>query len=140
MLTKSSLDLAEAKALAEQVCKIAGAKGLAVSVAVVDVTTYLQALMRMDGAPLMSAQGAFDKARSAAEGGHPTVFFEKPLNEGRFSMLKLPHTPIEGGVPVFIDGTCAGAIGVAGAPPHLDSEFAEGAIRTFLQLRAEGQS
>ena len=106
-----------------------------ISVAVVDVTTYLQVLMRMDRAPLMSAQGAFDKARSAAEGGHPTTFFEKPLNEGRFSMVKMPHTPIEGGLPVFVDGVCVGAVGVAGAPPHLDSQFAERAIREFLQSR-----
>lgn len=138
MLTKPSLDLADAKRLAEGVCKAAAEKGMPVSVAVVDVTTYMQALMRMDGAPLMSAEGAFDKARSAAEGGHPTTFFEKPLNEGRYSVLRLPHTPVEGGVPVFVDGACVGAVGVAGAPPHIDAALAEAAIRAFLQSRAEG--
>jgi glc operon protein GlcG len=140
MLTKPSLDLADAKRLAEAVCAAAAKNGIPVSVAVVDVTTYLQVLMRMDGAPLMSAEGAIDKSRSAAEGGHPTTFFEKPLNEGRFSMVKLPHTPIEGGVPVFVDGACVGAVGVAGAPPHVDAELAEGAISVFLQSRAESQS
>lgn len=140
MLTRQSLDLADARWLAEAVRTAAAEKAMPISVAVVDATTYLQVLLRMDGAPLMSAEGAFDKARSAAEGGQPTTFFEKPLIEGRFSMLKLPHTPIEGGVPVIVDGACVGAVGVAGAPPHVDSALAEGAIRAFLQSRSEGQS
>ncbi|SAK86429.1 glcG protein [Caballeronia hypogeia] len=133
MLNKPSLSLADATQLVDLVCSRASELGIPVSVAVVDVTTYLQASARMDGAPLMSAEGAFDKARSAAEGGHPTTFFEKPLNEGRFSMLKLPHTPIEGGVPVAVAGLCVGAVGVAGAPPHLDAQLAEFAIAEFVR-------
>lgn len=133
MLSKPSLGLAEAKALIAAAEVHAAQLDVNVSVAVVDATTYPQASVRMDGAPLFSAQGALDKARSAAEGGHPTTFFEKPLNEGRFSMVKLPHTPIEGGVPVFVQGQCVGAIGVAGAPPHLDSRIAQGAILDFCR-------
>ena len=132
MLNKPSLSMKEAQQLVEHACSRAAEMSMPVSVMVVDVTTYLQAGARMDGAPLMSAEGALDKARSAAEGGHPTTFFEKPLNEGRFSMVKLPHTPIEGGVPVIVDGLCVGAVGVAGAPPHVDSQLAEFAIAEFL--------
>lgn len=133
MLNRKSLSLDEARQLSSAAEAAARGLALPVSIAVVDATTYLQAMVRMDGAPLMSAQGAFDKARSAAEGGHPTTFFEKPLNEGRFSMLRLPHTPIEGGVPVFVDGQCVGAVGIAGAPPHLDAQIAETAIASFLE-------
>lgn len=133
MLNRKSLSLDEAKQLSSAAEAAARGLALPVSIAVVDATTYMQAMVRMDGAPLMSAQGAFDKARSAAEGGHPTTFFEKPLNEGRFSMLRLPHTPIEGGVPVFVDGQCVGAVGIAGAPPHLDAQIAETAIASFLE-------
>lgn len=133
MLSKTSLGLAEAKALVAAAEAHAVRLNVNVSVVVVDATTYSQASVRMDGAPLFSAQGAFDKARSAAEGGHPTTFFEKPLNEGRFSMVKLPHTPVEGGVPVFVLGQCVGAVGVAGAPPHLDSKIAENAIADFCK-------
>jgi glc operon protein GlcG len=135
MLNKPSLDLKDAQELVEHARAYAVEKGFPVSIVVVDVTTYLQAVARMDGAPLMSAEGAFDKARSAAEGGHPTTFFEKPLNEGRFSMVTMPHTPLEGGVPVFADGQCVGAVGVAGAPPHIDAEVAEFAISEFLRNR-----
>ena len=133
MLAKNSLSLAEAKAIAEAACISAGEKKVCISVAVVDVTTYAQVTMRMDGAPLMSAQGALDKAVSSAEGGHPTTFFEKPLNAGRISMLKLPHTPIEGGLPVIVNGQCVGAVGVGGAPPSVDAQIAQEAIESFLK-------
>ncbi|KTE19826.1 hypothetical protein ATE67_14475 [Sphingopyxis sp. H050] len=137
MLTKRSLSLADAQFLADEVCKASAVVGkFPVSVAVVDASTFLQSLARMDGAPLFSAEGAYDKARSAAEGGHPTTFFEEPLNAGRYSVLKLPHTPIEGGIPVIVDGQCVGAVGVGGAPPHLDAQFAQTAIDAFLAREA----
>ena len=97
-----------------------------------DQSTFLQAFLRMDGAPLFSAEGAYDKARTSAEGGHPTTFFEKPLNEGRFSMVTMPHTPVEGGVPIFYQQQCVGAVAIAGAPPHIDSAIATEAIEQFL--------
>ncbi|WP_158592359.1 GlcG/HbpS family heme-binding protein [Noviherbaspirillum sedimenti] len=139
MLNKTSLSLRDAIYLVDAARSAAEALKLPVSIVVVDASTYMQAMVRMDGAPLMSAQGAFDKARTSAEGGHPTTFFEKPLNEGRFSMLKLPHTPIEGGLPVMVNGECVGAVGVAGAPPHLDAKIAESAISLFQINSGEHQ-
>jgi len=135
MLTKLSLSLSEAKQLAAAAQAAADALRTPVSISVVDASTYAQVLLRMDGAPLFSAEGSLDKARSAAEGGHPTTFFEKPLNEGRFSMIKLPHTPLEGGIPVLIDGQCVGAVGVGGGPPHLDAQIAQTAVDRFLEMR-----
>lgn len=133
MLNKPSLSLADAELIAKAAEAEALALNFPVSIAVVDCTTYLQVLLRMDGAPLMSAEGAYDKARSSAEGGHPTTFFETPLNEGRYSMLKMPHTPVEGGLPILVDGVCVGAVGVGGAPPHLDARIAQSGINIFLK-------
>lgn len=133
MLTRKSLSLDDAQFLVAETCKAAAATGkFPICVVVADSTTFMQAMARMDGAPLFAAEGAYDKARSAAEGGHPTTFFEKPLNEGRLSVLRLPSTCVEGGVPVIVDGVCVGAVGVAGAPPHLDATFAQAAIDAFL--------
>ena len=53
---------------------------------------HVQHLVRMDGAPYTSAEGAIEKARTAADGGHPTPFFEEPLNAGRYSILKMPQS------------------------------------------------
>lgn len=137
MHDRLSLSLDDAQWLCAAAQAAAADLKLPVSIVVADSTTYMQAMARMDGAPLMSAQGAFDKARSAAEGGHPTTFFEKPLNEGRFSMVTMPHTPVEGGVPVLIAGQCVGAVGVAGGPPHLDAKIAETAIAAFVKKAGE---
>ena len=82
----------------------------------------------MDGAPYTSAEGAVQKARNAAEGGHPTTFFEEPLNAGRYSMLKMPLYPLEGGIPVIVDGQCAGAIGVSGALLEPDAAIADAGL------------
>ena len=83
----------------------------------------------MDGAPYASAQGAIETARTAADAGLPTTFFEEPLNAGRYSMLKMPLYPIEGGIPVIADGHCAGAIGVAGALPEYDAAIADAGLK-----------
>ena len=128
MRTKLSLTLTDAKAIAAAAETYAESHQLKVSIAIVDESTYLQHLLRMDGAPYTSAEGAVEKARTAAEGGHPTTFFEEPLNAGRFSMLKMPLYPLEGGIPVIVDGQCAGAIGVSGVLPELDAAIAEAGL------------
>ena len=55
----------------------------------------------------------------------PSRFFDDPLNVGRYSMLKMPHIyPVEGGIPVIVDGQWVGAIGVASVLPQLDAAVA----------------
>ena len=131
MRTKLTLTLADAKAIAAAAKACAESQQLAVSIAIVDESTYLQHLIRMDGAPYLSADGAVEKARTAAEGGHPTTFFEEPLNAGRISMLKMPSYPLEGGIPVFVDGQCVGGIGVAGVLPELDAVIADAGLKSL---------
>ena len=128
MHTKLTLSLTDATAIASAAHAYAESHQLRVSIAIVDESTYLQHLLRMDGAPYTSAEGAMEKARTAAEGGHPTTFFEEVLNAGRFSMLKMPLYPLEGGLPILVDGQCAGAIGVAGVLPDLDAAIAKAGL------------
>jgi glc operon protein GlcG len=49
----------------------------------------------------------------------PTSFFEGVINKGRTAMAALPSlpdfTPLQGGVPIVIDGQVIGAVGVSGA-------------------------
>ena len=136
MRTKLTLTLTDAAAIAAAAEAYAESHELRVSIAVVDESTYLQHLVRMDGAPYTSAEGAIEKARTAAEGGHPTTFFEEPLNAGRYSMLKMPHIyPVEGGIPVIVDGQCVGAIGVSGVLPHLDATIADAGLKALDHAR-----
>ena len=131
MRTKLSLTLTDAIAIAAAAHAYAESHQLRVSIAIVDESTYLQHLLRMDEAPYTSAEGALRKAQTAAEGGHPTTFFEEQLNAGRYSMLKMPLYPIEGGIPVIIDGQCGGAIGVSGVPPELDAAIAKAGLKAL---------
>ena len=135
MRTTFSLSLAEAKMMAAAAEAYAESQRFSVSLAVVDESTYLQHLVRMDEAPRTSAEGAFDKARTAAEGGHPTTYFEQVLNAGRYGVLKMPHVyPVEGGIPVLVDGRCVGAIGVAGVLPEHDAAIAEAGLLALGHL------
>jgi glc operon protein GlcG len=131
MRTKPSLDLTDAKVITTAAVGYAELHELQVSIAVVDESTHVQHVIRMDGAPYTSAEGAIEKARTAAEGGHPTTFFEEPLNAGRYSMLKMPIYPVEGGIPVIVHGRCVGAIGVAGVLPHLDAAIADAGLKAL---------
>ena len=135
MRTKLSLTLADAKTIAAAAEAYAESHDLRVSIAIVDESTYLQHLLRMDGAPYLSAEAATQKAQTAAEGGHPTTFFEEPLNAGRFSMLKMPLYPLEGGIPVIVDDQCAGGIGVSGVLPELDAAIAEAGLKALDHTR-----
>ncbi len=136
MRTKLTLTLTEASAIAAAAEEYAESRELRVSIAIVDESTYIQHVTRMDGAPYLSAEAAIEKARTAAEGGQPTTFFEEPLNAGRYSMLKMPIYPLEGGLPALVDGQCVGGIGVAGGPPHLDAAIAGAGLKALEHPRS----
>jgi glc operon protein GlcG len=127
MQTKLSLSMDEARAMASAAEALAQERGLPVWIAIVDESTYLQHAVRMDGAGYMSMEGAIEKARTAAEGGHPTGFFADAHNGGDQAILKIPGvTPVRGGLPAIVDGRCCGAIGISGVAPDLDEAIAAG--------------
>jgi glc operon protein GlcG len=84
--------------------------------AVVDDGGNLIALERLDNTFAAGANISIGKARTAALFKRPTKFFEDVIKNGRSSMIALPDfTPLQGGVPIMIDGQVVGAIGVSGA-------------------------
>ncbi|HTK90523.1 MAG TPA: heme-binding protein [Verrucomicrobiae bacterium] len=84
--------------------------------AVVDEGGNLLALERLDGTFAASGQISIGKARTAAIFQHPTRAFEEIIRGGRTPMLALhDFTPLQGGVPIVVDGQVVGAIGVSGA-------------------------
>lgn len=87
-------------------------------VAVVDDGGNLVALERIDGTFAAGATISIGKARTAALFKKPTKAFEDTINGGRTAMAALPDsffTPLQGGVPLVVDGQIVGAIGVSGA-------------------------
>jgi glc operon protein GlcG len=85
-------------------------------IAVVDDGGNLMAVERLDNTFAAGANIAIGKARTAALFKKPTKLFEDIVNKGRTTMVALnDFTPLQGGVPIEIDGRVVGAIGVSGA-------------------------
>lgn len=85
-------------------------------IAVVDDGGNLIALERLDGTFTAGANISIGKAKTAVMFKRPTKVFEDIIKNGRTSMVALPDfTPLQGGVPVMIDGQIVGGIGVSGA-------------------------
>jgi uncharacterized protein GlcG (DUF336 family)/mannose-6-phosphate isomerase-like protein (cupin superfamily) len=88
-------------------------------IAVVDDGGNLMALQRIDGTFAAGANISIGKARTAVLFQHPTKFFEDIINKGRTAMASLDgtlgFTPLQGGVPIVIDGQIVGGVGCSGA-------------------------
>jgi glc operon protein GlcG len=99
-----------------------------IAVAIVDAGGILVYFERMDGAPNGSSAVAADKATSAALFKRPTKSFQDALAVGGdgLRMLRLQGAvPVEGGVPLVMDGKIVGAIGVSGATSAQDGQAAQ---------------
>lgn len=115
--TKKSLDLNGArKVIAAAVAEAQRLKAPGGVIAVVDDGGNLMALERLDGTFAAGANISIGKARTAALFKKPTKVFEDIIRNGRTPMVALnDFTPLQGGVPIEVDGQIVGAVGVSGA-------------------------
>ena len=85
-------------------------------IAVVDDGGNLVALERLDGTFSAGANISIGKAKTAVMFKRPTKVFEEIIRNGRTAMVALPDfTPLQGGVPISVDGQIIGGVGVSGA-------------------------
>jgi glc operon protein GlcG len=85
-------------------------------IAVVDDGGNLVALERLDGTFSAGANISIGKAKTAVMFKRPTKVFEDIIKNGRTSMVALADfTPLQGGVPIMLDGQIVGGVGVSGA-------------------------
>jgi len=133
MKTKSILEAADVEAILAASSAHAVAHSWAVTIAVCDEGGHLLGLRRLDGAAPISAHIAPEKARTAALGRRESRVYEEMINGGRVSFLSAPvlQGMLEGGVPILIDGQCAGAVGVSGVKSEQDAEIARAGIATL---------
>jgi glc operon protein GlcG len=116
-----------AREAAETVAAVARERGVAPMTAVVDAGGELIYLSRPDDAQVASVRVSTDKARTAAIYRRPSKDFEDQAASGRPSALHLARAvPLQGGMPIVVDGEVVGAIGVSGASSaDEDQELAE---------------
>src|SRR5437667_8470887 len=107
-------------------------------IAVVDEGGNLMALERLDGTFAAGANISIGKARTAVLFKRPTKVFEDIIKNGRTAMVALPDaffTPLQGGIPIEINGQVVGAVGVSGASTAQEDE--ELAILAATSVKSE---
>lgn len=122
---------AAAAALAE-----ARANKWSMAVAIVDPAGLLVYFEKMDDAQNGSVTVAQAKARSAALFKRPTKAFQDRLAAGGEGMRVLAlegAVPIEGGLPIVVDGAIAGAIGMSGGTSAQDGQCAQAGVEALRQ-------
>jgi len=138
MLTVNRLSIEEADVLARGAADKAREMRIPMCVAVTDESGHLITFDRMDGGKISSISIAIDKAFTAAtarkgthvynelcQSGKPT-FGIHVTNNGHFSI-------IGGGLPVTVDGTIVGGIGISSGTAAEDLVCAEAALAHFYE-------
>lgn len=130
MKNKSFLEAADVKAILAAAEAEAVKNNWAVAITVVDDGGHMLGMLRLDGAPAVSAHISPAKAHTAALGRRETKIYEDIINGGRTSFLSAPviEGMLEGGVPVIKDGHCLGAVGVSGVKSAEDAQIARAGI------------
>ena len=126
--------LADAKVLTLQAAKaiLAAAEAEAkknnwnLSIAVVDAHGELLAFERMDDAAYTTVAIAQGKALTAARFKRPTKALDSSVTAGRVQLMAFPGLiPVEGGVPIMVNGKVLGAVGASGAASSQDAQVAK---------------
>ena len=127
-----------ARVAAEAAGALASDRGVSPVVAVVDAGGELVYLWRPDDAQVASVGVATDKARTAAIYRRPSKDFEDQASGGRPSALRLARAvPLQGGIPLTVDGEVVGAVGVSGASSaEEDQELALAGAAEFATATA----
>ena len=125
-LQKKSLSLEDARKAAAAAAAEAKKNNWNMAIAVVDDAGQLIYFERIDETQIGSIDIAIGKARTAAYFKRPTKALEDAINAGQHAIMTFPNTlPREGGLPIFADGKCIGAIGASGGKSSEDAQVAK---------------
>jgi len=128
--------LEQAEAAAAAAAAEARANGWAMVIAIVDSSSHLVLLHRMDHAQYGSIAVAQGKAHSALDFKRPTRVMQDGVAAGGVGLRLLSLDGvcvIEGGLPLLEDGRIIGAIGVSGAAAAQDVQVAEAGARALAR-------
>jgi len=119
----ASITLDQAKKIATLSVAEAAKNSWKMAIAIVDVAGDLVYFEKMDGTQVASVNIAQDKARSSVRFKRPTKAMQDVLAQGgagvRFLALQ-GAIPVEGGLPIVMDGKIVGAIGASGGTSDQD--------------------
>jgi glc operon protein GlcG len=124
----SAISADAAKKIAAAAIAEARKNNWAMAVAVVDTGGYLVYFERMQDTQLGSVEIAIEKAKSAALFRRATKAFQDTLAAGGEGLRILRLTgavPVEGGIPLIVDGKVIGAVGASGGTSDQDGRTAQ---------------
>ncbi len=122
---KAMVDAAETEALRNQ---------WNVAIAIVDASGGLIVYHRLENTQPASFAVAIGKARTAAAFKRPTRLLEESVAGGRLALLAVDGAvPMQGGLPIMIDDTVIGAIGVSGVTAAQDEQVAHAGLSAFVR-------
>jgi glc operon protein GlcG len=107
-----------------------------VVISVVDSAGQLVTMSRLDNTQFGSVDVARDKAYSAVAFRRPTKAFQDAVGQGgeNLRILKLAGaSPLEGGIPIVVDGKIIGAVGVSGVTSQQDAQIARAGIEALAK-------
>ena len=124
----ASVTLETARKIAATAMVEANKSGFKMAIAVVDTAGDPVYFEKMDGTQVASVNIAQDKARSSVRFKRPTKAMQDVLAQGgagvRFLALQ-GAVPVEGGLPIVMDGKIVGAIGASGGTSDQDGQVAK---------------
>ena len=123
-----SINLDAAKKVAASAVTEARKNNWTMAVAVTDTGGNLVYFEKMDGTQTGSVEVAISKGRSAVLFKRPTKAFQDTLASGGEGLRVLGlkgAVPVEGGLPLLMDGKIVGGIGVSGGTSQQDGVVAK---------------
>jgi glc operon protein GlcG len=133
--TKKTLPLEVARQVAAAADKHARENKWNVCIAIVDDGGHLIYFQRMDGTQTGSVVVSQRKAQTAISFKRPSKTFEEGVAGGRNALLGLPGAvPLEGGLPLVVDGEMIGAIGVSGVTAQQDGMIAQAGVDALAAI------
>ena len=111
------------------------------SIAIVDAGGHTLYLERLDGTFAAASDVSIGKARTAVNFQKPTRALEDAINKGRPALLPVGDvtwfTPLQGGVPIVVNGQVIGGIGCSGAlSQQQDEEVAMAGAQALVSGKA----
>ena len=123
-----------AKKVAAAALAEARANNWTMAAAIVDPSGILVYFEKIDDTQHASARIAIDKARSAAMFKRPTKTFQDSVEKGGIGLRVMTlrgAMPVEGGVPLLVDGKIVGGLGVSGGTAEQDGQCCKAATDTM---------
>jgi len=103
-----------------------------VAIAILDAGGHLIAFQKMDDTQIGSVNISIGKAKTALNFKRPTKAMEDIVASGRVAFVAVEGIlPVQGGLPVILDGKCVGAVGVSGVQSAQDEQVAQAALNVL---------